>query len=249
LLPQGLSTRSGEDLEANIVAAGTHKVVSSEPTIADVCEACNNGPLSELDQYVCTLYERYFIHLVHSGDRVKFEFDFDLLLRWLLKVGYNVARARRGKWPVSSLADVRDYILGREELRPSSRILLQLVPPAKVEPGIVKDLPAATEAPPIFHRVAIFDTKYSPGFRAGFLITLYSYYFYVLLEEDEISSQLRERVFKALLGEIPGGYRLRPDKRADIYPSSLDMFEVGLRSGPLVRNIVNWNKWKEREKR
>jgi hypothetical protein len=150
---------------------------------------------------------------------------------------------------VSFLAALRNYILGKDELRPSSRMLVQLVRPAKMEPGTLKDLPAASEAPPIFHRVAIFDTTYAPGFHAGLLITLYSYYFYIFLEQCEIAPQLRERVFKALLREIPGAYRLWPGKRAVIYPSSLDMFEMALRSGPLVRNIVNWNKWKAPKKR
>jgi hypothetical protein len=223
-------------------------VVFSDPTIADVCEACNNGPLSELDAYTCTLFERYFTHLVRPGDCIKFEFDFDLLLRWLVKVAYNVARARRGTWPVAALAEVRPYTLGKEKKRPRSRLLLQLVPPATMKPGTLEHFPAATEVPPIFHRVATFDTKSAPGFYSGFLITLNSYHFYLFLEEPETKPQLRERVFKALVREIPGGYRLFPGKRAVIYPSSLDMFEVALRSGPLIRNIQEWNKWKEGKK-
>jgi hypothetical protein len=68
------------------------KVFSGDMTIADVCSDCNNGPLSELDAYICALYDQYFFRFPERGDVVDFEYDWSLLGRWLLKISYNAAR-------------------------------------------------------------------------------------------------------------------------------------------------------------
>jgi hypothetical protein len=210
-----------------------------------VCFACNNGPLSLLDEYICGLYDKHFVHLVRPGDCVRLTVDFDLLLRWLLKTAYNFARARRGHWPVSSLFLLRDYILGKDQTRPASRLLLQLIPPGRIEPGSIKGLPPdATEAPMIFNRVAVFDCRFAPGFVMRFLITVNSYYFHVLVEDPNANGRLRERVFAKWVKEIPGGFQLIPGKTAVVYSSSVDAFQVAESSAPLVRNMKNWNKWK-----
>ncbi len=245
LLPHSLSMRSDEDLEHNIMAGAEHRVISNEPTIADVCFACNNGPLSLLDEYICGLYDKHFVHLVRPGDCVKLTVDFNLLLRWLLKTAYNVARARRGNWPVSSLFLLRGYILGKDKKRPASRLLLQLITPARIEPGSIKGLsPDATEVPMIFNRIGAFDCTFAPGFLMGFLITVNSYYFHVFVEGPNANARLRERIFKSLMRDIPGGFQLIPGKTAVVYSSSVDAFQVAERSAPLVRNIRNWDKWK-----
>ena len=59
-------------------------------TIADVCSDCKSGPLSDLDGYVCSLYDRYFIRFPEPGDAVDFEYDWSLLGRWLLKITVSV---------------------------------------------------------------------------------------------------------------------------------------------------------------
>lgn len=206
---------------------------------------CNNGPLSVLDQYACGLYDKYFGRLVRSGDCVKFAFEFDLLLRWLLKTAFNLARARRGKWPVDTLFGLRKYILGKDQQAPASRLFLQLITPTKIEPGSVKGLaPDVAEAPIVFNRVILFDCSFAPGFLTGFLVTLNSYYFHILLEDSNTKARLRERVFATFMKDNPGAFRLSPCKRAVVYASSLDEFQVGMRSPTLVRNIKNWNDWK-----
>src|SRR5437016_2659771 len=68
----------------NISDRGSVKIVGTELTIADVCAACNNGWLSELDDYGSKLYDRYFINIVHPGQLIRFEYQFEPLTRWLL---------------------------------------------------------------------------------------------------------------------------------------------------------------------
>ena len=103
------------------------KAVSGELTIGDVCKRCNNGPLASLDNYVCDLHDRFFNDIVHSGDRVDFRFDFERLLRWLLKVAYNIARARGGT--IESTTDLVNYILNGTNRPTGFRVFLQLIIP------------------------------------------------------------------------------------------------------------------------
>ena len=69
------------------------KVLGAEHVIKDVCAACNSGPLSALDDYARSLYFRFFAKRYQSIKRATFEYDFDKLSKWLLKIGYNSARA------------------------------------------------------------------------------------------------------------------------------------------------------------
>jgi len=66
--------------------------VGKDQTSRDVCGPCNHGPLSKLDGYVRTLYDRYIRHWVVEGQEVELEYDYGKLLRWLMKLSYNSAR-------------------------------------------------------------------------------------------------------------------------------------------------------------
>lgn len=73
-------------------SARAGKIVSKDLTIRDVCGPCNYGPLSALDGYAKTLYDRYIEHWVVEDQTVDFEYDHSKLMRWLLKVSFNSAR-------------------------------------------------------------------------------------------------------------------------------------------------------------
>lgn len=68
------------------------KAIPNPQEIGDVCANCNNVALSRLDSYLAALTRKYFLTIVQPGDRIRFGYDFDLLLRLMLKVAYNVAR-------------------------------------------------------------------------------------------------------------------------------------------------------------
>jgi len=69
-----------------------HRIVNTDLTVRDVCRDCNNGPLSLLDAYLCKLYDDYLIHEVQEGQSIVFRYDFNLLVKALLKISYNSAR-------------------------------------------------------------------------------------------------------------------------------------------------------------
>src|SRR6266571_5236600 len=86
------------------------KFVLGEPTIRDVCAGCNNGELSRLDGYACQLYDSFLHRQFEDGESVVFEYDYDRLLRWLLKIAFNSARVHRSDTGI--LGYYRNYILG-----------------------------------------------------------------------------------------------------------------------------------------
>ena len=85
-------------LEANESAGSlfwlrrTKSEIQGEPKIRDVCQACNNGYLSQLDYYICTLFDLYLVTIRRRHESVEFEYDYHLLKRWLWKMCFNSAR-------------------------------------------------------------------------------------------------------------------------------------------------------------
>ena len=78
------------------------KFVTSELVISDVCSKCNNEKLSKLDSYFCSLYDKYFKIFHEEKNQFIFEYNYDLLLRSLLKIIFspflNIEIITRGKF-------------------------------------------------------------------------------------------------------------------------------------------------------
>src|SRR5688572_12139790 len=72
-------------------------VHGAEYVIRDVCHTCNNVRLNKLDNYFCAVYDRYFYDAKGSNEIVSFEFDYDLLVRCLLKIAFNTARSAKSE--------------------------------------------------------------------------------------------------------------------------------------------------------
>lgn len=88
----------GDELPVTrVIQRGEEKLVQAELTIADVCSVCNSEFLSRLDAYGAVLWDKFFDVIPRLGDAIRFEYDFDLLTRWLLKLAYNVGRVRASR--------------------------------------------------------------------------------------------------------------------------------------------------------
>ncbi|CAK8713345.1 hypothetical protein GMJAKD_02610 [Candidatus Electrothrix aarhusensis] len=80
-----------------------------EPVIKDVCAECNNEKLSNIDRDLALLYDEHFHDIVQPGDSVFFEYNYENLLRGLLKISFNSARAQKNKniiWPTNNLLNI-----------------------------------------------------------------------------------------------------------------------------------------------
>jgi hypothetical protein len=207
---------------------GGEKAILSALEIHDVCARCNNGPLSLLDQYFCSLNEQFFSKIVRPGQRVRFEYDFDLLLRMLLKVGYNVARAR--KWHLGNWRDSAAYILGAVASPLGYRVFLQLIVPTPLERVRVPVSPGTTEVTPLPLRVYLTDVTSSPGLVSAYSVSIWSYRFFVLQEDPQVLRRARERTVSKWLKNTKGAFELSRRGMATVYASSVDVLEDVLES-------------------
>ena len=70
------------------------KYIQGEHKIRDVCGDCNNGPLSKLDEYGSRfLKENGFDNELMLDKNFEIRYEYDLLLRWFLKLSFNAARS------------------------------------------------------------------------------------------------------------------------------------------------------------
>ena len=98
-----------------------------DPVIKDVCANCNNVKLSPLDSYMCALYEEHFSRILAPGENASIRFQYDKLLRGLLKISYNSARAHSGDTTAAkALEGFSAYLLGGEH-KPAISLRLQVV--------------------------------------------------------------------------------------------------------------------------
>lgn len=79
--------------------------------IKDVCEICNNGVLSQLDEYGAKMVKNYFVKTYEAYEFLDLSYDYLTISRWLLKILYNNARSSKidTTWYQANL----DFILGK----------------------------------------------------------------------------------------------------------------------------------------
>lgn len=144
-------------------SARERKTIPSEPTIRDVCQSCNNGPLSELDAYICNLWDTQLRVLRKRGDRIVFQYDYGLLTRSLLKLCFNAARMHKNDLPVYK--DYVRYILNGECSPADFRVFVQVVPPGYITIQEIPSMPAGISRiyKPHGHRVGFYFFKDTPG--------------------------------------------------------------------------------------
>lgn len=101
--------------ECDLAYSGLNKCYKGEATVKDVCADCNNGQLSELDAYGKEFVEEYFVNNYEKDDKIKINYDYSRLIRWLLKIIYNNERSyhRNDQWFKNNI----DYILNGEPLQ------------------------------------------------------------------------------------------------------------------------------------
>jgi hypothetical protein len=108
-----------------------HNFNSSDPVIKDVCAQCNNEILSKLDSYLSNVYDECFYAPLSSGDSTSLKYNYDLLLRSLLKISYNSSRASASKEIIKAHKQHRNYILNGGYIA-NIMLRLQVVTPAKM---------------------------------------------------------------------------------------------------------------------
>jgi hypothetical protein len=131
VVPDWYNGTPGETETFSARAPLTH--LKGDLIVRDVCSKCNNGVLSSLDGYGKELYDRYFAAPVYSRETITFDYDGDRLIRWLLKLSYNSARAQNADTRV--LHEYRKVMLGEDRLPDRIGCWLRLVTATCFDPS------------------------------------------------------------------------------------------------------------------
>jgi len=85
-------------------------------TAKDVCSNCNNGILSQLDQYFLEFYPKNLpTEIINPSKKFKIKYEFGKLSKWLLKTVYNSERKNPYRQLPQLMYRYKNYILGREK--------------------------------------------------------------------------------------------------------------------------------------
>lgn len=199
------------------------KAIIADLQLRDVCGDCNNKLLSVLDTYFCELNSQFFSHIVRSGDRVRFQYDFDLLLRSLLKICYNTTRAR--KWPIEPWGEIPLYILGSRSRPASIHLYLQLQIPTPVNETTLAQDPNAKEFMPFPIRCYLRNRPGEPWAIWIMWLSVWSYRFFVMWENESVSSLDRTRILRDQIKRTKGLYELPENGDRVLYSSSVSVLD------------------------
>ncbi|MGL4866975.1 MAG: hypothetical protein ACRC4T_28095 [Cetobacterium sp.] len=115
IIPKGFIKKMDTKNRITFSDKSDERVTKGELLIKDVCQKCNNGELSILDSYALTLISELNKNISSNETEILFKYDYNLLVRWLLKIFYNSARANNSNFDITLYKKNLDYILGLGE--------------------------------------------------------------------------------------------------------------------------------------
>jgi hypothetical protein len=196
------------------------RVFGGDLVIKDVCESCNNGPLSIVDSWFCSEYDRTFDKVVRSAEEFTLEYDYELLSRALLKISYNAARSAGVDNEI--MAQFAPFILGVESRPNTYDLFLQLIIPA---PPRGED---RAEVPPRSTRAGrvMLPSGAVKGAVAR-VVAVNSFYFVILVYPKNPNRRARRSVTKEFEAMVADIYRLRPGIRSiEVTASRFDTNQI-----------------------
>lgn len=196
--------------------------------VKDVCSECNNNILGLLDENAKKLYEGYFGKPVLDKSPILLNADYDMLVRWLLKVSYNSARANKSD--LNIFKNYRNAILGHEAI--TDNLLVSSIAFPALSDG---------SAPRSF-RVGMFSIDSFDGYYWAFRhIVVDSFCFYLFIPKaNKKERELHLGVLKDIIKNSPEFFGRVIDKNnIKIYVSSITHDEhLGSHK---VQNPVTYN--------
>lgn len=189
--PKCLLNRMPE-LEAKYVDS-IKKFVPSELVISDVCAECNNKKLSLLDSYLCQLYDVYFKFYVETKQEFTFEYNYDLLIRSLLKITYNSSRTVQND--VNDFIKFREYIIDGGKIYENIVVKLDIVTPSIVDGVKVYPKSARCGKVDVGIKLDNFILR---------IISINSFYFYIIISKDEFIEGNSLNEFHEVFSRVPG---------------------------------------------
>jgi hypothetical protein len=208
------------------------RFIDSDPVIRDVCAICNNGPLSELDDYGKALYTEQLSEYIYAGFTTTLQADFEKLAKWLLKVSFNSARINRTDLEI--LAPYSQLLLGHETLPDHFLIFAATVAPASDgesgEPTCA-ELGDTNAHLPAWFRIGVFRVPELDTISWSFRhVAINSYCFYLAVPSLTDPAAIKEAaaISEAMTAEPNFGVQLSRSGSTELRPPAVDALTYSL---------------------
>jgi hypothetical protein len=233
--PKSLIKRNPDFLTYNKT---TNSFYKGEAVIKDVCAECNNDILSRLDDYLATLYDSHFANIVTAGSEAELAYDYNMLLRVLLKISFNSARSSGSEKSVKLHQKFITYIL-KGTHRSDVMLRLQIVTDS-TEFSLDGEL-RKTVKPEVLRCADIgYDGVLANRFMIR-LIAINSFWFYLIIpHKKEKPHKLKEFMEGFIAWRLQPGVLIPPDSsRLDISANKTTWFDPRLLGSLLSANPGN----------
>jgi hypothetical protein len=219
--------------------------VEWEGVVKDVCTTCNSGALSDLDAYAKSFTEKNRCHRTfQSRPTILLYYDYDLLLRWLLKCTYNAMR--HADRDTSEISKNTSYILGSGPLPFKPELYVELIRDEPIPerkrhtlPGELKDMPFIPSKVFRLGEVSSLNLDY-PCFSR--FVAINAYYFYFMLFPLITDPEEFRAVLNTLRHLCPQIVRLKPTKRSvDVRVSKRTALDA--KESQLLWELPAWRKY------
>lgn len=170
----------------------TNYYYEADPVIKDVCSECNNGVLSNLDAAFVNLYHNYMSKPINAGDSVHFSFDYNLLLRELLKISYNSVRASKNAYEATSiLKRFIPYIIGKSQKNLGVMLSLLIVTSSNAIDPLSKNVIYKLE-PNLLRNGEVSGLHISSNIFITRLVAFNSFWFYLHIPKKTVNSLMKK---------------------------------------------------------
>jgi hypothetical protein len=261
VIPRWYNDTPGDAETFSARAPLTH--IQGNLIVRDVCQSCNNGSLASLDAYGKELYDRYFHSPVYEGETLNFEYDGGRLIRWLLKLSYNSARAQNAD--IGVLYEYRSVLLGKSAIPNRIQCWLRLLAPTYYDSKRELARPArrdekghANVEEPLWFRIGQFRlASYPAPLLVQRTVIINSFAFTLLVERADAASPNSDfdqwaKVFDSIYPDaqriLPDGGSLNAKTGADHAAASIEFSMVNYPSrfsadsNPFISQILEFVK-------
>lgn len=165
-----------------------------DPVIGDVCAECNNGILSQLDAHFVTCFKNQMLTPLKPGDEITFEYEYeyDLLLRELLKISYNSARASNGGY--NARATLEKYIpfIITDNKKTDGIILSLLIVTSANRINLETGKHEEPLEPYLLRSTSIGGLNLNPNNYIVRMVAFNSFWFFLLIPKRPVTSKMKK---------------------------------------------------------
>lgn len=194
-------------------STSSRKYVKGALQVKDVCDTCNTKLLTKLDDYAKILYKDFFTRPVL--DKIIFKYNYQTLMRWILKISYNADRAFEKDF--TSLRPYRKYMIYGEPMPENILLFGTVMKISKINGKAIipKDV-----------RASVIKIPEETG---GFIeiaraVTINSYMFIFLILKNNITEIDKDFVVNDLREKL-GATIIDENKKEFVFDSNISSFD------------------------